>query len=291
MDQLIFLDQAGQRILRCASDGSGLQVLVPGCPHHPDGIAIDAEAGHLYWTNMGADFKRADGSIERVALDGSGRTTIVAPGATFTPKQILVDRPAGRLYWCDREGMRVMRSRLDGSAIEVLVQTGAGESERLDAANWCVGIAIDQAAGMLYWTQKGPPNGGAGRILRAPLALPAGATPANRADIEVLFDDLPEPVDLEWTADGALVWTDRATSAHGGTLNLAARAGAAAPRQLADELGEAIGIAIDHEGGRMFVTTLQGDVIAIKLDGSGRRTIVENAGRLTGICYHRLHGQ
>jgi len=65
--------------------------------------------------------------------------------------------------------------------------------------------------------------------------------------------------------------------------------GGAAPQALADDLGEAIGIAIGRETGRMFVTALQGDVVSMKPDGADRHTIVENAGRLTGICYHRLH--
>jgi sugar lactone lactonase YvrE len=288
MDKLYILDQAGGRILSCRPDGSELHTVVDGCDRHPDGIAIDAESEHLYWTNMGSDFKRADGSIERARLDGSERRTIVAEGLTFTPKQILIDRAARLLYWCDREGMRVMRARLDGSGIDVLVQTGAGEEARLDARNWCVGIALDPARGLLYWTQKGPPSAGAGRILRAPLTLPAGATPASRGDIEVLFDGLPEPVDLELTPAGALLWTDRALTPHGGSVQRASIQGGGT-QLLAAGLGEAIGIAVDEASGRLFVATLQGNVLAMNLDGSKVQTIVQGAGRLTGICYHHGH--
>jgi sugar lactone lactonase YvrE len=293
MGKLYLLDQAGSRILSCLSDGSELRTVIADCTRHPDGIAIDAESAYLYWSNMGGDFKRADGSIERARLDGSARQTIVAEGLTFTPKQIVIDRAARLLYWCDREGMRVMRARLDGSGIEVLVQTGSGDEARLDARNWCVGIAIDTARGLLYWTQKGPPGGGVGRILRAPLALPAGATPASRDDIEVLFDGLPEPVDLEWTPAGELLWTDRALAPHGGSVQRAAigagHGASRTPQLLAADLGEAIGIAVDEALGRMFVATLQGKVFAMKLDGSECRTIVQGAGRLTGICYHHGH--
>jgi len=38
----------------------------------------------------------------------------------------------GKLYWSDREGMRVMRSNLDGSQVETLVETGRGEKDRRD---------------------------------------------------------------------------------------------------------------------------------------------------------------
>jgi hypothetical protein len=62
-----------------------------------------------------------DGSIERSDLDGRNRTMIVPEGSAFTPKQIHLDKKNGKLYWSDREGMRVMRSNLDGSNIETLV--------------------------------------------------------------------------------------------------------------------------------------------------------------------------
>ena len=66
------------------------KVIVTGC-RLPDGIAVDAEAGHIYWTNMGVP-KQNDGSIERADLDGRNRTTIVPEGGTFTPKQLHLEK-------------------------------------------------------------------------------------------------------------------------------------------------------------------------------------------------------
>src|SRR5262249_37169831 len=144
----------------------------------------------LFWTNMG----RAaldDGFIQSVKLDGSDLTMVAPPGSAFTPKQCKIDAAARKIYWSDREGMRVMRASLDGSAIEVLVETGTGEADRKDPARWCVGIAIDAARGHVYWTQKGGDNAGQGTIKRAALKPPPpGQTPANRTDIEVLFSGL-----------------------------------------------------------------------------------------------------
>jgi hypothetical protein len=97
-----------------------------------------------------------DGSIERADLDGGNHRMIVPEGGTFTPKQLHLDKKNGKLYWSDREGMRVMRSNLDGSKIETLVQTGQGEADRRDPMKWCVGITVDAEREQIYWTQKGP---------------------------------------------------------------------------------------------------------------------------------------
>src|SRR5262249_51104018 len=107
------------------ADGSDKTVIVTGC-RIPDGIVVDVERGHIYWTNMGNP-KANDGSIERADLNGGNRTTIVPPGGTFTPKQLHLDKENGKLYWGDREGMRVMRANLDGSQIETLVDSSQGD--------------------------------------------------------------------------------------------------------------------------------------------------------------------
>jgi hypothetical protein len=149
--RLFVLDLSGGRILSLnAEDPSELKIIVTGCPH-PDGIVVDVEAGHIYWTDMGVPHLN-DGCIERADLDGRNRTIIIPQGDTFTPKQLYLDKKNGKLYWCDREGMRVMRSNLDGSKIETLVQTGQGDSDRHDATRWCVGITVDVEHRQIYWT-------------------------------------------------------------------------------------------------------------------------------------------
>ena len=141
---------------------------------------------------------RNDGSIERADLDGQNRVTIIGEGKTFTPKQLHLEKKSRKLYWCDREGMRVMRANLDGSSIETLVDSSNGDSRPgPDLTKWCVGITVDPDRGQIYWTQKGPDDAGEGRLFRAKIDIPKGKTAANRTDIEVLFDGLPEPIDLE----------------------------------------------------------------------------------------------
>src|ERR1700733_7384249 len=177
--RLFFLSASSGQVFSASPDGSDLKVIVSEGRRLPDGIVVDAEAGHLYWTNMGNPSAN-DGSIFRSDLDGKNVTTIVPSGGTFTPKQMQLDKKNGKLYWCDREGMRVMRANLDGSRLETLIETGHGDADRRDARNWCVGIALDVDRGKMYWTQKGPDNAGQGRIFRANIEIPVGQTPSTR---------------------------------------------------------------------------------------------------------------
>jgi hypothetical protein len=271
------------------TDGSDLKTIVTGC-RVPDGIVVDAEAGHIYWTNMGNPQKN-DGSIERVDLDGRNRKTIVPEGGTFTPKQMHLEKASGKLYWCDREGMRVMRCNLDGSKVETLVDTSDGDSRPgPDTRKHCVGITVDSEHGKLYWTLKGPPNAGVGRIVRAGIELPKGQAPAKRSDIELLFDHLPEPIDLELDLQNhVLYWTDRGDPPRGNSVSRArfdpVTGQFTPPEVLVTHLEEAIGIALDVENDRMFMTDLAGSVYTARLDGSEKRTLLAASGNLTGIAF------
>ena len=286
--RLFVLEVSGAgRLFSVNPDGSDKRVLVTGA-RTPDGVAVDVEAGHVYWTNMGIPPVN-DGSIERVDLDGGNRVTIVAPGSTYTPKQLHLDAAGRKLYWGDREGMRVMRCDLDGSNVETLVQTGYGDDDRRDQTRWCVGVAVDPVGRHLYWTQKGPSDGGLGTILRAGIDLPAGDTAGNRSDIEVLFKGLPEPIDLEVDlAARMLYWTDRGDPPRGNTVNrtpMDATNGKREPEILSTHLMEGIGIALDTAGDRMFVTDLGGNVYVADLDGANQRVLLPVQGNLTGIAY------
>lgn len=288
--RLFVTDLSGGRIFTTNPDGSDKRILVTGC-HNPDGIVVDADAGHIYWTNMGIP-SRNDGSIERADLNGKNRQTIVPEGgATFTPKQIHLDKESGKLYWSDREGMRVMRSNLDGTKIETLVDTSDGDARPGHVATkWCVGITVDPKRRQFYWSLKGSDNEGLGRICRASIEMPKGQSAANRTDIEVLFDGLPEPIDLELNLDNRfLYWTDRGDPPRGNTVNRASiDATQEAPQILFDHLMEGIGIALDIPGDRMFMTDFAGSIYSARLDGSGKQMILYAQGNLTGIAYAEI---
>src|SRR6266576_695410 len=268
--RLFVLEINADRIHSMNTDGSDRKTIVTGC-HLPDGIVVDVEAGHIYWTNMGIP-NLNDGSIERADIDGKNRRAIVAQGKTHTPKQIILDKKGGKLYWCDREGMRVMRCNLDGSQLETLIEAGRGEADARDQTRWCVGLTIDPKRGHIYWSQKGPDNAGLGRIFRAGVEIPAGQTAATRSDIDIFFDALPEPIDLE------LDHMNRASIDNKPVQ----------PEIVVTHLMEGIGIALDVQNDRMFVTDFAGSIYSARLDGSGERNFLYAQGNLTGIAYAEI---
>jgi DNA-binding beta-propeller fold protein YncE len=291
--RLFFLDLGAGRVMSANTDGSNLKTIVNEGKRFPDGLVVDAAAGHLFWTNMGNP-KTNDGTILRSDLDGKNIVTIVPPGGTFTPKQLQLEKKSGKLYWADREGMRVMRANLDGSNIETLIDTSHGDPRPgVDPSKWCVGIAVDAEGGKVYWTQKGDDNAGQGRIFRANIELPIGQSPANRNDIELLYDNLPEPIDLDFDpATRMLYWTDRGDPPRGNTVNRAPMDPIPGHDKeseiLFTHLMEGIGLALDLKGGRMFFTDLTGSVYSANLDGSNQKTLVLAEGNISGIAYAEL---
>jgi DNA-binding beta-propeller fold protein YncE len=291
--RLFFLDNGAGRVLTANPDGSDLKTLIDEGRKGPDGVVVDVAAGHIYWTNMG-NFKENDGAILRSDLDGKNITTIVPSGGTFTPKQIKLEKKSGKLYWSDREGMRVMRANLDGSKIETLVDTSHGDPRPgQEVRKWCVGIAVDAEGGKFYWTQKGAGNAGDGRIFRANIKIPKGQSPANRTDIELLYEKLPEPIDLDLDlANRTLYWTDRGDPPRGNTVNRAPMDPLSGnrnePKILFTHLEEGIGLALDLKGGRMFMTDYAGSLYSANIDGSNRKMLAYAQGNLTGIAYVEL---
>lgn len=257
----------------------------------PDGIVV--VDGRVYWTTMGkpeivdeeqwaaGNHERAlaytarNGGVHVVGVDGAGRDDVVPAGGITTGKQLT--HADGWLYWGDREGLRISRVRTDGSGLEdLVVNDGSG-----GAADWCVGVAVD--GDHLYWTQKGAAKSGSGRILRTRISE------APDADPEVLWGDLPEPIDLE-VHDGHLYWTDRGAPPHGNTLNrapLPAPGEAGAPAEiLAEGFAEAIGLAVDAAAGVVYVSDLSGAVRVVPLPGSSAREalLADLAEPVTGIA-------
>ncbi|MGH0144914.1 UNVERIFIED_CONTAM: hypothetical protein FKN15_019347 [Acipenser sinensis] len=110
-------DDEVKAIRRSLIDGTGAETLLTTEVNHPDGIAVDWVARNLYWTDTGTD---------RIEV--------------FIFVFVFMHR---YMYWTDwGEKPKIERANLDGSDRLVLLNNSLG---------WPNGLAIDYAAGKLYW--------------------------------------------------------------------------------------------------------------------------------------------
>lgn len=262
--------------LRAANaDGTEAKTLV-SLNDGPDGVAVDASAGKVYWTNMGSGGK---GSVQRANLDGSQAEYVVPKGGTNFAKQMQLDLANGKAYWSDREGLKIQRCNLDGSQNEVLVS----------GVDHPVGMALDVAKGFFYFSEKD-----GGTLKRAPMALPpAGQTAADRKDVETLISGLDQPIDVALDLPkGQIYWTDRGEgTVHRAGIEIPQGQTAAARKDietLMKGLNTPIGIALDLAGGKLFTTESgTGAVWRANLDGTGKEAVIpaRSGAVLTGICF------
>lgn len=294
---LLYLDVVKGYAARRPLDGRATSMIAMGL-HMPDGV-IAAPDGSVFIGCMGATEAENNGYIVRayppsdlVSSDDWIVRTVVPQGISRTPKQLVLDETADKIYWSDREAGRVWRCNYDGSEREVVWASAPPETPRPleDQSKHCVGIAVDPAKGWVYWTHKGMARGGQGRILRAPLADPAGGRveePHLRTDVEVLYDHLPEPIDLHLAEGGKqLYWTDRGVGAVfsaplpqtftpslaqvKGDMDQAKATISQPPTLISDHFHQTIGLALDESAGHLYVTDLGGAIYRINLDGSSK---------------------
>lgn len=130
-------------------DGSNVAQLVTGLGN-PLGMALDLGGGMMYWVD------NVTHKIQRSKLDGTQIEDILTGGAVLpAPLSIALDIRSGHIYWTDlslaESKFVIYRANLDGSEV----------SDMLDSGNY---IALDPAAGKMYWAEVTP-----SRIRRANL--------------------------------------------------------------------------------------------------------------------------
>ena len=274
-------------------DGSDRKVIVHEC-RMPDGIAVDVEGGHIYWTNMGVP-NLNDGSIERADLDGRNRKTIVPQGGTFTPKQLQLDK---------QERQAVLVATAKGCAS--CARTSTGRPSKL---SWRRARATPTAAIRRSGASASPSTPGADKFTgrkkaRMTRDWAASSAPISKSRPGRARRIAPISKCCSTACPSRSIWSSISRIASSTGPTAATRRAATpsiaphwmstpgqtrpTPDVLITHLMEGIGIAIDFEGGRMFLTDLAGSVYSASLDGSDKQTLLYAQGNLTGIAYAEL---
>lgn len=177
-------------IQRAAVNGAGVETLVSSGFDTPFGMAIDIQAGKIYFTDLRLP---PNGKIMRANLDGSGFEELVTglAGAAFLD----LDIAGGKMYWTSfvnfPESDRIQRANLDGTGLEDLVTDLPTP----------LGFALDLSHGRMYWTENSTR-----KIRRANL---------NGSNVEDVIVEAPfaQPVDIAIdSVGGFMIWTDNSSS-------------------------------------------------------------------------------
>lgn len=274
------------QILSFTPDGKLHSVLV-GDQLLPDGITVDHATNRVFWTNMGIP-GHLDGSVCSASLDGSDIRTLIKPGTINTPKQLMIDTDGQKLYFADREGCAVYRCNLDGSRLERLVSRPQKTDGPSDLQDWCVGIAVSNRYNRFYWTQKGTPKSGKGRIFSAPVDAPPGILEREDDDEGLcILSGLPEPIDLDVDEGrGELYWTDRGELPLGNALYRVKLSDdgkpVGKPEIVSRGFHETIGLNIEKSGD-ILVTDLGGSIYRCNRDGKKEVLYSEDGRAFTGV--------
>ncbi|MEZ5065383.1 MAG: hypothetical protein R3B81_11670 [bacterium] len=223
VDEIWWADGALGAILKSDLDGAFVETVISGVTN-PAGLAIDAVAGKVYWSNV------AVGPIHRADLDGTN-VELVVPAFGHV-RNLAIDPVGGKLYFTGQDNTKLQRANLDGTDVETLA---TGFNPR--------GIALDPAAGKVYWASD--------VIRRANL---------DGSDPEVVVATEASGLALDADA-GTLYWT-RLTSPYlqragidGENVEDLVVSGPVAPRALALWIGEATGVpsfdGVDHASIRL----------------------------------------
>ncbi len=192
-----------------------LEVAVTG----PEAIALDLDAGKIYWTDV------IDDVIARANLDGSDAEMLMGDDKAEASRGLALDLGAGKMYWTDAASGKIYRSDLTGGNAQTVIaalfirklvtDVGSGVVYATDSGSNVIlkssldggsietivagsnpwGIALDGRDGKLYWTDVGGNS-----ICRANL---------DGSNGETVLHTPTAPIDVELDlTDGKLYWLE-----------------------------------------------------------------------------------
>ena len=160
----------------------------------------------------------------------------------------LIDRIEGngvvaRIFFLDLGAGRVLSANPDGSDLQTLVSEGRKLPD---------GLAVDVAAGHLYWTNMGNPKANDGSIFRSDLDggnMTTIIAPGGTFTPKQLQIDKP---------NGKLYWSDREgmrvmrANLDGSNIETTRRYQRGDPRPGPDPTKWCVGVAVDAPGGKLY---------------------------------------
>jgi hypothetical protein len=257
-DGVYWSDFEGGQIFRADLAGGAPTPLLPPSEgaRNIGGVAVDAAAGKLYWTQLG----NGGAAIMVADLDGGGARPLNTSGSKIDgligfPIGLTIDSRGGRVYWANVEigggSSSIGYANLDGSGGGVVDTTGAS----VDSPE---GLAVYPAAGRIYWTDTG-----ADKIAFANLAGGGGG------NLEIEPGAVSFPSGLAIDAASQKIYWGNVVGAD--TIGVANLAGGAATELRPSGIDDPTGVALDTAANRLYWGQAAPPALmfASPLDGSG----------------------
>ena len=230
--KIYWSDRRAGKVERANLDGTNPETLVTIASTNLRGLAIDVLADRLYIADNQSD------KIFSAPLKG-GATEELVSGLGF-PADLELDLANRKLYWCDQSRSHIRRSNLDGSNIELILETpnpyyldldlannhlywggfsnGTVNRVQLDGSNPLTlvsnveltrGVKLDFIRGYFYWCDR------QGNVVqRRKINGPPTPLPNDAVETIVTGLDTPHGLALDPIARKAY-WFDTGTDGHG----------------------------------------------------------------------------
>ncbi|KAF5858757.1 hypothetical protein ETB97_003811 [Aspergillus alliaceus] len=126
--------------------------------------------------------------------------------------------------------------------------------------------------------------------------MPSGTTATTRSDIETLFDNLPEPIDLEIDSTNEnLYWTNRGEFTFGNSVNRGyvgsenKKVAALQFTILTRHLHEAIGLRLDMVNKHIYFVDMGGSLYRSNLAGKNKTVIYSGRATFTRLALAHIN--
>ncbi len=221
----LYLTNSRGKVQAMNLNGSGFEADLIINLESPQGIAVDAAGGKVYWTEQTGD---RSGRIRSANLNGSNVQLVKE--LKSVPHGIALDTANGKLYLTNAWG-KVQRMNLNGSGFQPNLIVNL-ESPR--------GVAVDVAGGKVYWTEEGS-------IRRANL------DGSNRQDVAtglgtpdaIFLQTIPVEILIRESQRPPMYWVNA------GVSTLQSLTGSSVDRLLPN-VQNATSVAVDMAGGKVY---------------------------------------
>lgn len=219
---------------------------------NPFAIAVDAQNGHVYWSELDANL------IRRANLDGTNMVDIITGDDALG---IALDVIRNKIYWVLDNNIvngatKVRRANLNGSSIEDVVV--------ISSSSFSLGLAFNVPNDKVYWTDFF-----SGSVKRANL---------NGTQVETIISGVPNitAVTVD-TTNGKVYWTAclgqiQRADLDGNNIETVVSFDGDSP------IPCPAGLSLDVPNGKLYWADQNGPVGRVNLDGMGKEILLSSIG-------------